>query len=781
MATGHTRFTAPISKAIYLPYLSDNKHPRKSATNHATITRLTPQPPFTSPGQQQQQTNNLSSQKASIDPLHSSPVLCTAPLPPPLSRVSTQEMFEIAIHQTTDGGSKNCLLQNQLLRIISTAASARGHSPWPAGSPSLLRSLPPIPFPLPACDLIQLEGITSLLEGRSADLSNLFCCRSPQRDDRHIVKRASLIVIMDTTAYGDDCGACIADCGACGTDCGNDCGPYDADCDECGADVVHVVLIEHSRGRDQIGEETNRRKEGVSDYRRSLIELTELVLQQTILTASISGLMDGNFEHMTPPSYSPATSMNDLPVNSSLGATSLSSKISTFLVPARSDMTTAEPSGPARRKEVSKEQRRNARAGEMTGCLGENPQTSGIVRHVPTCETPASSNHYGHRGAVQHVSYVLDHYIPGSGSLRRVSELHLTVAERLACAPPTMVNRAQSRRSPVLFASGNRAGRCRWPAGFLRDLSFPPAPSFRRRTILTSIILFGSQDLAVKRHPNHSIKRVKPSVQVKVLLLDENLKHTKKFEALCIDRENGTLMLSLSGHTTHCLQRLEVEVSFFKLFNTYGTGELEKWVKATTGTQPSSLGDPSQWLEGDAGRPFPQPLQFRRCSIFTSYNTHRLSRPLLPGIKENTAVTLPEICNMPMCNMPIYKIHGSTAIWAQSPAGSLQIFTCMLVGGFSRGSPVLPALLFRCCSILTSITFIGSQDLDVKSHKNLFTHSKPHELINRPILAAALCQKQPDGNMDWQLTVGRRCQPCDDWMSLQCRACDGWLSPRCRA
>ncbi|KAJ8869305.1 hypothetical protein PR048_030879 [Dryococelus australis] len=46
-----------------------------------------------------------------------------------------------------------------------------------------------------------------------------------------------------------------------------------------------------------------------------------------------------------------------------------------------------------------------------------------------------------------------------------------------------------------------------------------------------------------------------------------------------------------------------------------------------------------------------------------------------------------------------------------------------LVGGFSRGSPVFPALSFRRRSILTSITLIGSQDLAVENHPNLFTHS----------------------------------------------------------
>ncbi|KAJ8868974.1 hypothetical protein PR048_030515 [Dryococelus australis] len=64
----------------------------------------------------------------------------------------------------------------------------------------------------------------------------------------------------------------------------------------------------------------------------------------------------------------------------------------------------------------------------------------------------------------------------------------------------------------------------------------------------------------------------------------------------------------------------------------------------------------------------------------------------------------------------------------QSPAGPLPDFrkwescrTMPLVGKFSRRSPVSPAPSFRCRSIFTSITLIGSQDLDVKFRQNLFT------------------------------------------------------------
>ncbi|KAJ8882068.1 hypothetical protein PR048_018556 [Dryococelus australis] len=50
-----------------------------------------------------------------------------------------------------------------------------------------------------------------------------------------------------------------------------------------------------------------------------------------------------------------------------------------------------------------------------------------------------------------------------------------TVAERLACSPPTKAIRVQSPAGSLrLVACGNRAGRCRWSAGFLGDLPFPP-------------------------------------------------------------------------------------------------------------------------------------------------------------------------------------------------------------------------------------------------------------------------------------------------------------------
>ncbi|KAJ8898175.1 hypothetical protein PR048_003535 [Dryococelus australis] len=62
-----------------------------------------------------------------------------------------------------------------------------------------------------------------------------------------------------------------------------------------------------------------------------------------------------------------------------------------------------------------------------------------------------------------------------------------------------------------------------------------------------------------------------------------------------------------------------------------------------------------------------------------------------------------------------------------SPAGSPDFRkwescrTMPLAGGFPRGSPVSPAPSFRCHSIFTSITLIGSQDLAAKSRPNFFS------------------------------------------------------------
>ncbi|KAJ8866009.1 hypothetical protein PR048_033533 [Dryococelus australis] len=101
-------------------------------------------------------------------------------------------------------------------------------------------------------------------------------------------------------------------------------------------------------------------------------------------------------------------------------------------------------------------------------------------------------------------------YQPGGNAFRYITDSQTgeggggaAVAERLVCSPPTNAIRVQyPTESLRIFACGNRAGRCRWSAGFSRGSSVSPGLSFRHRSILTSITLIGSQDLAVKSRPN---------------------------------------------------------------------------------------------------------------------------------------------------------------------------------------------------------------------------------------------------------------------------------------
>ncbi|KAJ8878046.1 hypothetical protein PR048_022509 [Dryococelus australis] len=72
--------------------------------------------------------------------------------------------------------------------------------------------------------------------------------------------------------------------------------------------------------------------------------------------------------------------------------------------------------------------------------------------------------------------------------------------------------------------------------------------------------------------------------------------------------------------------------------------------------------------------------------------------------------------------------------------------TMSLVGGFSRGSPVIPSLSFRRRSI-PRFTPIGSHDLDVKSRPNIFTHSLTVPGSNRKQEYLSVDQDGAGGNI----------------------------------
>ncbi|KAJ8885646.1 hypothetical protein PR048_011844 [Dryococelus australis] len=75
------------------------------------------------------------------------------------------------------------------------------------------------------------------------------------------------------------------------------------------------------------------------------------------------------------------------------------------------------------------------------------------------------------------------------------SQVPLCLSDLHARLPPSRT-RFNLRPGHRIFSSANRAGRCRWSAGFLGDLPLPPPPHLGAAPYNTSINLIGSQDLA---------------------------------------------------------------------------------------------------------------------------------------------------------------------------------------------------------------------------------------------------------------------------------------------
>ncbi|KAJ8880819.1 hypothetical protein PR048_017290 [Dryococelus australis] len=148
--------------------------------------------------------------------------------------------------------------------------------------------------------------------------------------------------------------------------------------------------------------------------------------------------------------------------------------------------------------EVSMEQRRNEVTGE-TGDTRENPRTNGIVRIVVGKENRKEA-------CLPNVSSVL-------GWSLTVAVFHLAseIPGRVCLVSCDSLAQVASRvQSPAGSQDFRKWESCRtmpFVGGFSRRSPVSPTPSFRRRSILTSIALTGSQDLAVKEPPKslHSL------------------------------------------------------------------------------------------------------------------------------------------------------------------------------------------------------------------------------------------------------------------------------------
>ncbi|KAJ8876774.1 hypothetical protein PR048_021221 [Dryococelus australis] len=76
--------------------------------------------------------------------------------------------------------------------------------------------------------------------------------------------------------------------------------------------------------------------------------------------------------------------------------------------------------------------------------------------------------------------------------------IEATVTEWLDCSLSTKANRIQTPAGSLLiFASGNRTGRCRWSVDFLEEPSFPPPFHSSPALFSPHFTLIGYQDIAV--------------------------------------------------------------------------------------------------------------------------------------------------------------------------------------------------------------------------------------------------------------------------------------------
>ncbi|KAJ8873856.1 hypothetical protein PR048_024692 [Dryococelus australis] len=131
-------------------------------------------------------------------------------------------------------------------------------------------------------------------------------------------------------------------------------------------------------------------------------------------------------------------------------------------------------------------------------------------------------------------------------------------------------------------------------------------------------------------------------------------------------------------------------------------------------------------------------VRWKHCRILTLWQLNKTTKVELRPQPCRTYETLqrpfgwtPQLLRAAVAER-LYRSPPTRANRVQSPAGWESCRTMPLVGGFSRGGggdlPFPSPFSFQCCSILTSITFIGSQDFDVKSSPDIFTHLSSYHI-----------------------------------------------------
>ncbi|KAJ8865736.1 hypothetical protein PR048_033257 [Dryococelus australis] len=256
---------------------------------------------------------------------------------------------------------------------------------------------------------------------------------------------------------------------------------------------------------------------------------------------------------------------------------------------------------------------------------------------------------------------------------------------RLARSPPTKAIRVQSPAGALrIFACGNPAGRMSLVSGLSWGSPVSPAPLLWRCSILSSITLIGSQDLNLpwpsgRFDAPRVMLRETRSVMQNILQINAEIISAEGQERVSRQRVSF-----ITQNPAKIIARLPIEQSFM-------TCVLEPYCKSSSQQMEEFIAG-TEWMTYS----FPSPLA---------------SSPCRSGLNPR----------------PGHSGFSHVGILPDDAVG-WRVFS-----GISR-FPL--ALSSRRCSILTSVPLIDSQDLDVKSHPNLFTHLSSYD--GRQLGATAL-------------------------------------------
>ncbi|KAJ8886137.1 hypothetical protein PR048_012346 [Dryococelus australis] len=322
------------------------------------------------------------------------------------------------------------------------------------------------------------------------------------------------------------------------------------------------------------------------------------------------------------------------------------------------------------------------------------------------------------------------------------------VTEWLACSSPTKPNRVQTP------AGGNRAGRCRWTADFLGDLPFPPPLHFRSCFTLISF------------HP-HQLSRARCTEPPKSLSSQQQLSNKACRScnregagsrpvfveaALSPEHRQGAVIQGRRREKLHEEKNKEQnrELGVYSLLRWVGTCKIgatgSERLTCSHPTKTSriqshawSLPDFRMWescrtipLVGafSRGSPVFPTLSFRRCSILTSI-TLIDSQDL--GVKRHPNLFTNSPAKFALLFGAIKLNTHPAANGKTTPPRVCTVFSIVgIVADVAAGRRVFSVISrFQCprhsgaASYSPHVTLIGSEDLDVNSHPNLFTHCFP--------------------------------------------------------